>query len=107
KEKAAPNPKEEDHIPAVGEKIADPRALSTKQATGEPSVLLSTTSPLSSSSAEEEFDLSNSMLKGERNHGGQVTDQEDTMEEVEYLQQDSNKAVYLSDLETVLMEKSR
>ncbi|KAH9311575.1 hypothetical protein KI387_026610, partial [Taxus chinensis] len=49
--------------------------------------------------AEEEFDLSNSMLKGERNHGGQVTYQEDTMEEVEYLQQDSNKAVYLSDLE--------
>ncbi|KAH9308000.1 hypothetical protein KI387_035911, partial [Taxus chinensis] len=43
---AAPNPKEEEHIPAVGEKSSDPRALSTKQATGEPSVLLST-SPLS------------------------------------------------------------
>ncbi|KAH9317691.1 hypothetical protein KI387_019460, partial [Taxus chinensis] len=48
---------------------------------------------------EEEFDLSNSMLEGERNHGGQVTDQEDTMEEVEHLQQDNNEAVYLSDLE--------
>ncbi|KAH9328193.1 hypothetical protein KI387_000301, partial [Taxus chinensis] len=65
---AAPNPKEEEHIPAVEEKSADPRALSTKQATGEPSVLIST-SPLSSSSTEEEFDLSNSMLEGERNHG--------------------------------------
>ena len=95
---AAPNPKEEEHILAVEEKSADPRALSTKQATGEPSVLLST-SPLSSSSAEEEFDLSNSMSKGERNHGGQVTDQEDTMEEVEHLQQDSHEVVYLSDLE--------
>ncbi|KAH9293650.1 hypothetical protein KI387_041142, partial [Taxus chinensis] len=95
---AAPNPKEEEHILVVEEKSADPRALSTKQATGEPSVLLSTSS-LSSSSTEEEFDLSNSMLEGERNHGGQVTDQEDTMEEVEHLQQDSHEVVYLSDLE--------
>ncbi|KAH9292522.1 hypothetical protein KI387_042292, partial [Taxus chinensis] len=67
---AAPNPKEEEHILAVEEKSADPRALSTNQATGEPSVLLST-SPLSSSSNEEEFDLSNSILESEENHGGQ------------------------------------
>ncbi|KAH9327857.1 hypothetical protein KI387_044349, partial [Taxus chinensis] len=87
---ATPNPKEEEHILVVEEKSADPRALSTKQATGEPPVLLST-SPLSSSSTEEEFDLSNSMLEGERNHGDQVADQEDTMEEVEHLQQDNHE----------------
>ncbi|KAH9320352.1 hypothetical protein KI387_043948 [Taxus chinensis] len=64
---------EEEHIPVVEEKSADPRALTTKQATGEPSVLLST-SPLPSSNAEEEFDLSNSMSESEGNHGGQVAD---------------------------------
>ncbi|KAH9324069.1 hypothetical protein KI387_004247, partial [Taxus chinensis] len=96
--KAAPNPKEEKHILAMEEKSADPRALSTKQDTGEPSVLPSA-SPLPSFSTEEEFDLSNSILESEENHGGQVTDQEDTMEEVEHLQQDSHEAVYLSDLE--------
>ncbi|KAH9325317.1 hypothetical protein KI387_005495, partial [Taxus chinensis] len=48
---------------------------------------------------EEEFDLSNSMLEGERNHGGQVVDQENTMGEIEHLQQDSHEAVYLLDLE--------
>ncbi|KAH9296232.1 hypothetical protein KI387_039820, partial [Taxus chinensis] len=95
---AAPNPKEEEHNLAVEEKNADPRALSTKQVTEEPSVLLSTSS-LSSSSTEKEFDLSNSILESEGNHGGQVADQEDTMEEVENEQQDSNEAVYLSDLE--------
>ncbi|KAH9297265.1 hypothetical protein KI387_028947, partial [Taxus chinensis] len=95
---ATPDPAAEEHILAMEEKVADPRALSTKQATGEPLVLLST-SPLSSSSAEEEFDLSNSMLEGEINHGGQVTNQEDTMEEVEHLQQDRHVAVYLSHLE--------
>ncbi|KAH9309041.1 hypothetical protein KI387_036952, partial [Taxus chinensis] len=87
---AAPNPKEEEHILVVEDKITYPNALSTKQATGEPSVLLST-SPLSSSSTEEEFDLSNSMLEGERNHGGQVANQEDTMEKVEHLQQNSDE----------------
>ncbi|KAH9294674.1 hypothetical protein KI387_038262, partial [Taxus chinensis] len=97
-EEAAPNPKEEEHILVVEEKSADPRALSTKQATGEHSVLLST-SPLPSSSTKDEFDLSNSILESERNHGGQVIDQKDTMEEVEHLQQDSHEAVYLSDLE--------
>ncbi|KAH9292447.1 hypothetical protein KI387_042372, partial [Taxus chinensis] len=61
--------------------------------------------PLSSSSAEEEFDLSNSMLEDERNHGDQVTDQEDTMEEVEHLQQDNNEVVYLSDLEDCFDEE--
>ncbi|KAH9295535.1 hypothetical protein KI387_039123, partial [Taxus chinensis] len=87
---AAPNVKEEEHILAVKNKIVDPRALSTKQAIREPSVLIST-SYLSSSSAEEEFDLSNSMLEDEINHDDQVTDQEDTMEEVENLQQDNNE----------------
>lgn len=80
------------------EKITDPRALSTKQSMGEPLVLFSTSS-LPSSSTEEEFDLSKSMLEGERNHGDQVADQEDTMEEVEHLQHDSHEVVYLSDLE--------
>ncbi|KAH9297327.1 hypothetical protein KI387_029009, partial [Taxus chinensis] len=97
-EEAAPKAKEEEHILVVEEKIADPRALSAKQATEEPSVLLSTSS-LSSSINEEEFDLSNSILESEGNHGGQIADQENTMEEVEHLQQDNNEAVYLSDLE--------
>ncbi|KAH9314715.1 hypothetical protein KI387_023342, partial [Taxus chinensis] len=43
--------------------------------------------------------ISQTQLEGEGNHGGQVTDQEDTMEEVEHLQQDSHEVVYLSDLE--------
>ncbi|KAH9323530.1 hypothetical protein KI387_018169, partial [Taxus chinensis] len=98
KGEAAPNPKEEENNLAVEEKSADPRALSTKQVTEEPSVLLSTSS-LSSSSTEKEFDLSNSILESEGNHGGQVADQEDTMEEVEHEQRDNNEAVYLSDLE--------
>ncbi|KAH9313422.1 hypothetical protein KI387_044056 [Taxus chinensis] len=74
KGEASPNPKEEDHILAVGEKSAYPKALSTKQSIEEPSVLLSTSS-LSISSVEEEFDLSKSMLEDERNHGDQVADQ--------------------------------
>ncbi|KAH9322725.1 hypothetical protein KI387_017364, partial [Taxus chinensis] len=45
------------------------------------------------------FDLSNFMLEDERNHGEQVANQKDTMEEVEHLQQDNNEAEYLSDLE--------
>ncbi|KAH9317137.1 hypothetical protein KI387_018906, partial [Taxus chinensis] len=87
---AATNPKEEEHILAVGEKSADPKALSTKQVIEEPSVLLSTSS-LSSSSTEEEFDPSNSMLEDERNHGDNVADQENAMGEVEHLQQDNNE----------------
>ncbi|KAH9296272.1 hypothetical protein KI387_039860, partial [Taxus chinensis] len=87
---AAPNPKEEEHIPAMEEKNAGPRALNTKQAIEEPSVLPSTSS-LSSSNVGEEFDLSNFMLEDERNHGKQVSDQENTMEEVEHLQQDNNE----------------
>ncbi|KAH9307082.1 hypothetical protein KI387_011486, partial [Taxus chinensis] len=64
---ATPNPKEEDHIPAVEEKSEDPRALNTKQAIEEPLVLPSTSS-LSSSNVGEEFDLSNSMIEDEGNH---------------------------------------
>ncbi|KAH9316222.1 hypothetical protein KI387_024849 [Taxus chinensis] len=66
KGEATPDPKEEEHILVVEEKIVDPRALSTKQAMGEPLVLFSTSS-LPSSSAEEEFDLSNSMLEVHEN----------------------------------------
>ncbi|KAH9291037.1 hypothetical protein KI387_044166 [Taxus chinensis] len=101
---AAPNPKEEEHILVVKEKSTYPRGLGTKQATGEPSILLST-SPLSGSSTEEEFDLSNSMLESEANHDDQVADQENTMGEVEHEQQDSNEAVYLSDLEDCFDEE--
>ncbi|KAH9312771.1 hypothetical protein KI387_027806, partial [Taxus chinensis] len=72
-------------------------ALSVEQATEEPSVLPPTSSP-SSSDVEEEFDLSNFMFESEGNHGEQVADQEDTMKEVEHLQQDNKEADHLSDL---------
>ncbi|KAH9315883.1 hypothetical protein KI387_024510, partial [Taxus chinensis] len=87
---SAPNPKEEEHIPAVEEKNAGPRALNSKQAIEEPSVLPST-SFSSSSNVEEEFDLSNFIFENENNHGDQVADQENTMEEVEHLQQDNKE----------------
>ncbi|KAH9310879.1 hypothetical protein KI387_025914, partial [Taxus chinensis] len=55
-------------------------APSVEQATEEPSVLPPTSSP-SSSNVEEEFDLSNFMFEDEGNHGTQVANQKDTMEE--------------------------
>ncbi|KAH9329420.1 hypothetical protein KI387_001528, partial [Taxus chinensis] len=55
-------------------------APGVEQATEEPSVLPSTSSP-SSSDVEEEFELSNFMFEDEGSHGDHVTDQEDTMEQ--------------------------
>ncbi|KAH9328135.1 hypothetical protein KI387_000243, partial [Taxus chinensis] len=93
-----PNPKEEEFFLAVEEKNVDPKASNIKQVIEEPSILPSTSSP-SSSNVGEEFDISNSMLEDDGNHGEQVANHEDTMEEVEHLQQDNNEAIYLSDLE--------
>ncbi|KAH9317586.1 hypothetical protein KI387_019355, partial [Taxus chinensis] len=54
----------------------------------DPSVIPPTSSP-SNYNVEEEFEISNFMFEDEGNRGDQIVDQEDTMEEVEYIQQDN------------------
>ncbi|KAH9324129.1 hypothetical protein KI387_004307, partial [Taxus chinensis] len=59
-------------------------------ATEELSVLPPTSSP-SISNVEEEFYISNFMFEDEENHGDQIADQKNIMEEVEHLQQDNSE----------------
>ncbi|KAH9306357.1 hypothetical protein KI387_010761, partial [Taxus chinensis] len=89
-EESVLTPKEEEYIRAMEENHIVLEALSVKYATEEPSVLPHTSSP-SRSNFEEEFDISNFIFENEDNHGDQVADQENTMEEVEHLLQDNNE----------------